>query len=71
MLAYEMALVAKRQNLDRWLANELLRIPGRIGIFAAPDIQSLKKDLEAEIKSRSGEVREIEVSEGSHIGVAY
>lgn len=53
MLSYEMALVAKRQDVNRWSANELLHIPGRIGIFTAEDIQSLKRDLEAEILSKN------------------
>jgi hypothetical protein len=43
--AYEMSLAAKRENIDRWAATELMRMPGHISIFTAEDVQALNKDL--------------------------
>ena len=41
ILAYEISLAAKRENIDRWVATELMRMPGHIGIFTAEDVKDL------------------------------
>ena len=51
--AYEMGLLTKQDNQDsqwRWTAKQLLHFHGRIGMFTEADINSLNRDLEAEIK---------------------
>lgn len=56
ILVYEMGLLVRQdrpQTQWRWAAKELLKMPWRIGIFTAPDIQSLRRDLEEEINSKS------------------
>ena len=41
ILAYEISLAAKRENIDRWVATELMRMPGHIGIFTTEDVKDL------------------------------
>lgn len=45
ILAYEMSLSTRRVNFDRWPTQELLSMPGRIGIYDEEDIPALEKDL--------------------------
>lgn len=55
ILAYEMGLLARQDRPEsqwRWAAKELLKFPGHIGIFTSPDIQSLRRELEAEINAK-------------------
>ena len=43
--AYEFALLAKRNSVDRWAADQLMRMTGRTGIYTKPDIQALNREL--------------------------
>jgi hypothetical protein len=51
--AYAMGLLTKQDKQDsqwRWTAKQLLHFHERIGMFTEADINSLNRDLEAEIK---------------------
>jgi hypothetical protein len=45
MLAYEMTQCAKKEDVTRWAADQFIRMPGRIGLFIAEDVQGLQRDL--------------------------